>query len=1082
MKIVHISDIHWRGIARHEEYTDSFERLFDLLRRRIKPDLIINTGDTFHTKTQGITPEIIEKLSWMFRELGNIAPTVSILGNHDGNLTNSDRQDIISPIHEAINHSNTFLFKKSVSVPLCDLKMKGSILTGQDAEVYLHIYSPFDTDGWTNIKPLDGKVNIALFHGSILGCQTDSNFRMTSTERDVKFFTGMDFVLLGDIHKHQFLAHRVDKTGTPKPWVGYPGSLIQQNFGETENKGFCVWDINAKDDWDVKFVDLENRAPFITVPWTGTVGSTIKNIEKTRGGVVYPGTRIRVSSSQPIQQVEARQLFSELKEHRKASEVIFKYDLISNMETIESSNGKILKTNLRSDPDSLIKFYRDFIAAHGGTYNFTDDLLFQSETAIRHYLNQLNSDDTDQITRNVTWSLKSLEFDNIFRYGEGNVVNFENMEGVVGVFGPNKIGKSSIVGAIMYALFNTTDRGPMKSAHIINKNKKRCWAKVRLSIGGVEYIIERETVRNSPKRNPKKEDADKTLTALNLYKVDPDGNLVEMNSITRDDTDKEIRKLIGTPQDFLLTAFSTQGGINRFIEEGATARKAILSRFLDLDIFEKLHCYAKDDFALINDKTKKYSNFDWGSALNRGVSEVEVLELQADGLIKKIAENVKRRDDLKLWIMQHDKENENVSTQKYLQTKKALELSENKLLKLLKEEDMAKVECRKAESLLLQLQEEKKKFDLSSLMEKLEKIEESKSKVSLIKETYAKENSIFEQQKKSVKKLELVPCGDQFPTCRFIKDSHEDKKKVQKQEESVQQLSDSLLVLEKVLTDYAMERIGDQIQELQKIEKREVQSQSAISSYKNILELAKRDIADIRIHIATSEKELASLTEKLASVERKEVEKNRMLLDVLSEDIEIIERQNRDTLVKLGGKNEQLKQLTKERAECKADLEKLKIFESIQNAFSKNGIPAMVLKTQLPAINFELSKILDNIVDFKVTLETDITSNVMDVYIEDGHSRRIIELASGMEKMICSLALRVALINLSSLSRPDILIIDEGFGALDEDSTIRCMELLSVLKSYFKTILVITHVNPIKEVADRIIEVRNDGIESKVEA
>jgi energy-coupling factor transporter ATP-binding protein EcfA2 len=84
-----------------------------------------------------------------------------------------------------------------------------------------------------------------------------------------------------------------------------------------------------------------------------------------------------------------------------------------------------------------------------------------------------------------------------------------------------------------------------------------------------------------------------------------------------------------------------------------------------------------------------------------------------------------------------------------------------------------------------------------------------------------------------------------------------------------------------------------------------------------------------------------------------------------------------------------------------------------------------------------------------------------------------------MEKMICSLALRVALINLSSLSRPDIFIIDEGFGTLDQDSLTKCMDLLTMFKSYFRTIMVITHVDPIKEVADKIIDIYNDGLEIK---
>ena len=140
----------------------------------------------------------------------------------------------------------------------------------------------------------------------------------------------------------------------------------------------------------------------------------------------------------------------------------------------------------------------------------------------------------------------------------------------------------------------------------------------------------------------------------------------------------------------------------------------------------------------------------------------------------------------------------------------------------------------------------------------------------------------------------------------------------------------------------------------------------------------------------------------------------------------------------------------------------------------------MILKTQLPAINTELSKILSTIVDFKIELETDTNSNAMDVYIVDEHSKRIIELCSGMEKTLCSMALRVALINLSSLPRPDLFILDEPFGALDEESLQKCLELLEALKQYFKTVLIISHETPVKEVADDIIEIKSDGIEAKV--
>ena len=59
-----------------------------------------------------------------------------------------------------------------------------------------------------------------------------------------------------------------------------------------------------------------------------------------------------------------------------------------------------------------------------------------------------------------------------------------------------------------------------------------------------------------------------------------------------------------------------------------------------------------------------------------------------------------------------------------------------------------------------------------------------------------------------------------------------------------------------------------------------------------------------------------------------------------------------------------------------------------------------------------------------VELEVDVDSNSMDIFIDYGDSKRIIELASGMEKMIASLAIRVALINVSSLPKSDIFVIE----------------------------------------------------------
>jgi DNA repair exonuclease SbcCD ATPase subunit len=152
-------------------------------------------------------------------------------------------------------------------------------------------------------------------------------------------------------------------------------------------------------------------------------------------------------------------------------------------------------------------------------------------------------------------------------------------------------------------------------------------------------------------------------------------------------------------------------------------------------------------------------------------------------------------------------------------------------------------------------------------------------------------------------------------------------------------------------------------------------------------------------------------------------------------------------------------------------LQLMKAHELIAHGFSRKGIPSLIVASQLPIINAEVAKILSGIVDFSIELEQDDDSDSLEIYIDYGDSRRIIELASGMEKTIASIAIRVALINVTSLPKTDIFIIDEAFGPLDPVGVEACNRLLISLKRFFRAIVVITHVEGVKDVADHIIEV-----------
>jgi exonuclease SbcC len=81
-----------------------------------------------------------------------------------------------------------------------------------------------------------------------------------------------------------------------------------------------------------------------------------------------------------------------------------------------------------------------------------------------------------------------------------------------------------------------------------------------------------------------------------------------------------------------------------------------------------------------------------------------------------------------------------------------------------------------------------------------------------------------------------------------------------------------------------------------------------------------------------------------------------------------------------------------------------------------------------------------------------------------------------MEKLIASIVIRVALTNISELPKPSMFIIDEGFGSLDDSNIESCARLMNNLKNEFRNILIISHVDAVKDIVDNVIDIewRND--------
>ncbi len=185
-KIVHFSDLHLRLFKDHDLYR---KILTDMLNqfREIKPDRIVFTGDLLHSKNQ-LTPELIEISVWLLNECSKIAKTILIFGNHDGLVNNNQRLDSITPIVDSMRNSNVVYYKD-----------RGVY---EDENISWCVYSQFQGNIPPDISEAKG-IKIGLFHGPISGLKTDLGYDFGDEAFDRNKFSGLEFVLCGDIHLRQ---------------------------------------------------------------------------------------------------------------------------------------------------------------------------------------------------------------------------------------------------------------------------------------------------------------------------------------------------------------------------------------------------------------------------------------------------------------------------------------------------------------------------------------------------------------------------------------------------------------------------------------------------------------------------------------------------------------------------------------------------------------------------------------------------------------------------------------------------------------------------------------------------------------
>ena len=1072
MRIVQISDVHIRNLRRHDEYRRAFENLYRDL-EDLRPDLVVNCGDLAHAKTQ-ISPEFVQVCSDHLRGVSMCAPLHVILGNHDLNLMNPSRQDAISPIVKNLGSRRIVLYEKSGRHPVgrfsdfgCTECAAGGHVDGHllDSQMLnFWVFSLADRDHYpvpTDWAAFSRDVNIGLFHGSVRDCVTDSDWKMDSAEHGLEMFDGLDYVFMGDIHKRQFF-------GDSRK-IAYAGSLIQQNFGECTEKGYLVWDIAGKDDHRVEFRELTGARKFYTV----RLGDDLSPIGH---GEIDHGSRIRVVAPRVVSLNEQDAIFREIRERFSP------YDIVAmtspeNCHSREHHSIRRTRENVR-DLDVQERLIRNFFAGS-----------VLSETVMSRVIElnrkfQVHVEQQDDVARGVDWSVNRFSWDNLFGYGEGNVVDLRSSRGITGVFGPNGSGKSSVVDVMLEGLFDKVTKDCNRNVELINDNRDLAKISVEMRVGDVDYSIERQIERVRYGQLKEKEWG---KTSLDFYEH-VDGNRKSLNGDTRPETEREIRKRIGSYDDMILTSLLPQDPGLDIIRAKETERRRILFRVLDLDIFDQKCLLAKEEKKELTRKMDGYAARDVGA---------ELAELEKTSVEMNAALGVQRGvvSALKSDIAELVQDVLRLSSQKVrVDCDGDLSKLRDDLQRLGDElDDIARKEQEFVDSIRLNNSLSDEYADrlraapsisdlersLTSAKDERDKLARSVSKMSRHVESHEKE---LASHVKSVRLLDEVPCGDSYQNCRFLVDAFSSK--------------DKIVPIERLISTGRIElkRVADLHQEaVETVDGLETRlSDVTVLKSDHSATLARRDFLSVHVDSCRVKREswtrmLEATTEKIQRVARlEETATANARIDSEIAEIELKrkgkERELRVQETRLiamnrdfGGISESLCRAREDRRQYHELLETLEAYESLIDALGKKGIPYQILTQKLPIINDEINKILSNVVKFSVFIEHDPDEQTIRIYFQFGeYKSRNLGLSGGAEKFLASLALRVALINVSSLPKTNVFIVDEGFGKLDACYLESVQKMFEYLKTVFEHVIVISHVDVLKDMVDNAIDISVD--------
>jgi DNA repair exonuclease SbcCD ATPase subunit len=728
-------------------------------------------------------------------------------------------------------------------------------------------------------------------------------------------------------------------------------------------------------------------------------------------------------------------------------------NVLTKVKNVEKDTMQSIDVSVNiSDANYQLDLLKKFLESKGYE-NYHENIL-----SINRMVENKMLEKQEESTQFKKWYIRNIEFSNFLSYGENQRLDFDNLNGIVVIESnpPNFGGKTVLsVDLLMFLFFNETTK-TTKAEEIFNRftDKNKVTVKGEVTIDGEDYII----IRTIERKLSKKGDWN-VKTELDFFKKLSDGSLQNFQGEQRRETEAFIKTSIGTKEDFLMTILTTATNLEELLEAKPTARGQVLSRFMGLEFLKTKEETAKEVYSefskskmsnVYSSEQLKGDNVDLKNKIVELNTQIGEVKQELTDIDEKILKGKEYRDDM--LKKKHSDIDQEIAVLNPTNTEEEIKgIEYNKSGFISKINELKVVE---PSEFYKEEEHDKIKEDYNEVYKDVVRIDTEISSIKKLKSsveggikcehcgielmnaaiTNAKiaelDGYILQKDQKTTLMTDLTGKEQGFVQLKKEFDEYEKNKLIkEKYEISIESCDLKIGTLKDKLKRY--EEIQDKIKQNQQIDSMLIKADLRLDE----LDGMKRTKNNA---ISTNEYEIKSKEEKITN--------------------------NEKLIVKI-----------------KEEEEKEKIYKIYLEAYGKNGVSKIIMKTMMPLINSELQRLMEDSCYFKLEIRINDKNEVEFMMVDNSSGvEKLMVSGSGYEKTIASLALRSVLSKICSLPKPNVIVFDEVFGKISNDNLDMVYEFFVKIKEYFEKIFVITHSPLVSQWADSTVKITKENNISKL--